>query len=137
MTALNLFSPWMHGIIKSFIFLLVAVLLSGCQTTPKWVPHDGTPVSLYPGVNWPKTIRPELMGWSARKLAEAKTYADTIDTAAVMIVDDGVVVDAWGDITRKFQCHSMRKSLLSAMIGIQVDRGNHDPGQDARGTRHR
>ena len=40
-----------------------------------------------------------------------------------MIVDDGVVVDAWGDITRKFECHSMRKSLLSALIGIHVEEG--------------
>jgi CubicO group peptidase (beta-lactamase class C family) len=35
-----------------------------------------------------------------------------------MIVDDGVVVDAWGDITRNYMCHSVRKSLLSALYGI-------------------
>ena len=43
-----------------------------------------------------------------------------------MIVDDGVVVAAWGDVTRKFKCHSMRKSLLSALIGVHVDAGNID-----------
>ena len=46
-----------------------------------------------------------------------------------MIVDDGVVVAAWGDVTRKFKCHSMRKSLLSALIGIHVDAGNIDLAQ--------
>ena len=43
-----------------------------------------------------------------------------------MIVDDGVVIGAWGDITRKFECHSMRKSLLSALIGIHVEGGHID-----------
>jgi CubicO group peptidase (beta-lactamase class C family) len=43
-----------------------------------------------------------------------------------MIVEDGVVVDAWGDITRQFQCHSMRKSLLSGLIGVHVDEGRID-----------
>jgi CubicO group peptidase (beta-lactamase class C family) len=43
-----------------------------------------------------------------------------------MIVEDGIVVDAWGDVTRKYKCHSMRKSLLSALIGIHVDEGRID-----------
>ena len=43
-----------------------------------------------------------------------------------MIIDDGIVVDAWGDVTKKFKCHSMRKSLLNALIGIYVDQGNID-----------
>ena len=46
-----------------------------------------------------------------------------------MIVDDGVVVDAWGDISRNFQCHSMRKSILSAIIGVHVDQGHLDLSQ--------
>jgi CubicO group peptidase (beta-lactamase class C family) len=43
-----------------------------------------------------------------------------------MIVDNGVVVDAWGDVTKNFQCHSMRKSIMSAIIGIHVDQGTLD-----------
>jgi CubicO group peptidase (beta-lactamase class C family) len=46
-----------------------------------------------------------------------------------MIVDDGVVVEAWGQIMRKYQCHSMRKSLLSALIGIHVEEGHIDPSK--------
>jgi hypothetical protein len=50
-----------------------------------------------------------------------REYSKKIDTAAVRIVDDGVVVDAWGDITKNFQCHSMRKSIMSAIIGVHND----------------
>ncbi|UCC29362.1 MAG: serine hydrolase [Phycisphaerales bacterium] len=78
---------------------------------------------IYPGEAWKKAKRPEELGWSSDKLAEAKAYSKWIGSAAVMIVDDGVVVDAWGDISREYYCHSMRKSLLSALYGIYVQEG--------------
>lgn len=115
-----------HGVTGAMLVLLVLYLAAGFQTTPKWALHTDQPRPIYPGELWSKASSPESLGWSSSKLAEARAYAATIDTAAVMIVDDGVVVDAWGDITRPFQCHSMRKSLMSGLIGIQVDRGSMD-----------
>ena len=41
----------------------------------------------------------------------------------MIIVDDGVIVDQWGETERKFNVHSVRKSLLSAMIGIYEKNG--------------
>jgi hypothetical protein len=35
-----------------------------------------------------------------------------------MIVDDGVVVDQWGENTKKFNVHSIRKSFLSALYAL-------------------
>jgi len=75
----------------------------------------------YPGKTWKQQ---RLAGWSAEKLAAARAYSTTIKTAAVMIVQDGAVVDEWGETARKFNCHSMRKSLLSAMYGIHVRAGH-------------
>lgn len=80
----------------------------------------------WPGRTWQKIDRPERLGWSSEKLAEARRFAKEIDTAAVMIVDDGIVIDAWGDIARNFRCHSMRKSLLSGLIGTYVSDGTID-----------
>jgi CubicO group peptidase (beta-lactamase class C family) len=108
------------------LILLALFMTAGCQKSPEWTQHTDLPRPIYPGELWSKAASPESLGWSSSKLAEARAYAATIDTAAVMIVDDGVVVDAWGDITRPFQCHSMRKSLMSGLIGIQVDRGSMD-----------
>ncbi|MGD9056236.1 MAG: serine hydrolase [Desulfobacterales bacterium] len=114
------------GFTQLFLIILVISLLSACQTTPKWIPYEGKSGELYPGEHWQKTETPEQLGWSSEKLAEARAYSKQIGSDAVMIVDDGVVVDAWGDITRRFQCHSMRKSLMSALIGVHVGKGHID-----------
>ena len=105
---------------------LVFSLLTACQRSPKWTYYEGGSGGLYPGQHWQKAETPEQLGWSSEKLAEARAYSKKIGSSAVMIVDNGVVVDAWGDIMRRFQCHSMRKSLMSALIGVQVDEGNID-----------
>lgn len=126
METIQHYRPPVPVILVGLVSVLAVGLLAACQTTPKWEPYDGPAAAVYPDDYWSKTSRPESMGWSTKKLHEARAYADTIDTAAVMIVDDGIVVGAWGNVTRKFQCHSMRKSLLSALIGIQVDQGKID-----------
>lgn len=110
------------------IFLMVAIIFAStaCQMSPRWEPFEGKLTGVYPGEKWQKVKSPESLGWSTEKLAEARKFAEKIDTAAVMIVDNGVVVDAWGNIDRNYQCHSMRKSLLSALIGLYVEAGKID-----------
>jgi CubicO group peptidase (beta-lactamase class C family) len=41
-----------------------------------------------------------------------------------MIVAQGMVVDEWGETSRRFRSHSMRKSFLSALYGISVSEGH-------------
>ncbi|MFC2079536.1 serine hydrolase [Candidatus Bipolaricaulota bacterium] len=95
------------------------VLLSDTVTT-----NPNAPV--YPGREWTWAETPEALGWSSEKLEKARALSERIGSAAVMIVDDGVVVDAWGDITLNYYCHSMRKSLMSALYGIYVNDGAID-----------
>jgi CubicO group peptidase (beta-lactamase class C family) len=102
------------------------VLMFACQTTPHWAPYDAAKQDIYPAKHWQKAPSAEQLGWSSEKLAAAREYSRQIDTAALMIVDNGVVVEAWGDISKNFQCHSMRKSIISAIIGVHVDEGNLD-----------
>ena len=110
----------------TLLLFALALFLVDCSPKPIWIPYDGTNKNVYPGENWQKAVEPEKLGWSSAKLTEARNYSKKIRSAAVMIVDNGVVVDAWGDITRKFYCHSIRKSLLSALIGIHIEEGNID-----------
>jgi CubicO group peptidase (beta-lactamase class C family) len=110
--------------IRLVVSICLIGLLAACQTTPKWAQDDGAKRGVYPDKHWQKVKTPEQFGWSSEKLAEARKYSKKIDTAAVMIIDDGMVIDAWGDISRKYQCHSMRKSLMSALIGVHVEEGN-------------
>jgi CubicO group peptidase (beta-lactamase class C family) len=62
-------------------------------------------------------------GFDAEKLAAAKATWEELPSSAFMVIADGAVVAAWGDVERRFMCHSVRKSFLSALFGIYWDRG--------------
>ena len=79
--------------------------------------------AVFPGKSWTVAASPEERGFSPAKLAEARAYSATIATAAVMVVHDGVVVSQWGDVARKFNTHSIRKSFLSVLYGAPVRNG--------------
>lgn len=79
--------------------------------------------AVFPGKAWTVAATPEERGFDSTRLAAAKAYAATISTAAVMIVQDGVVAAQWGDVDRKFNTHSIRKSFLSALYGAPVRSG--------------
>ncbi|MBN1591054.1 MAG: serine hydrolase [Pirellulales bacterium] len=79
-----------------------------------------------PGKTWRMYATPEEAGWSSERLQQAKKHFDSIGSAALLVVHDGAVVVAWGDVTRRYMCHSVRKSLLSALVGIHVARGTLD-----------
>lgn len=111
---------------RILVVLVVLLVLAACALKANWAPHGDSSKGVYPGSTWQKVETPEQLGWSSEKLAAARAYSEKIGSAAVMIVDDGIVVDAWGDTTREFACHSVRKSLLSALIGIHVDQGHID-----------
>jgi ankyrin repeat protein len=80
----------------------------------------------YPGEHWEKASRPEVMGWSSEKLQLAKEHFEKIGSAAVVIVADGLILDEWGDTSRHFRAHSVRKSLLNSIFGIHVNEGHID-----------
>lgn len=45
---------------------------------------------------------------------------------ALVVVDDGYLVAQWGDVNKKANCYSVRKSFLSALYGIYADEGKID-----------
>ena len=53
--------------------------------------------------------------------------AEEIGTAVLLVQKKGEIVYSYGDITRKYMCHSIRKPLLGALYGIYLDRGMIDP----------
>lgn len=76
-----------------------------------------------PGARWQRLEDPRALGWSLEGLRKAREFSETLDTAAVMIVEGGLVVDAWGPTALPLRCHSIRKSILSALYGPHVARG--------------
>ncbi|MCX6930711.1 MAG: serine hydrolase, partial [Verrucomicrobia bacterium] len=90
-----------------------------------WLPSlaAAPPVPNFPAAHWEKIERPETLGWATNKLAEAHACAQSIGSAALFVVHQGKVVDDWGETTRRFNVHSIRKSVLSALIGGCVASG--------------
>lgn len=73
----------------------------------------------FPGAEW-EHVTPVESGWSQAELARARAFSDEIRSSAVMIVQHGKVVAEWGNTTKRTELASVRKSLLSALIGIAV-----------------
>ncbi len=75
---------------------------------------------------WLQYAAPEEAGWSGAALDAARSEAERLGSAAVMVVYRGHVVAAWGDVARKLETHSIRKTLLNALYGIAVAEGRVD-----------
>jgi CubicO group peptidase (beta-lactamase class C family) len=98
--------------------LLVAAALMGLALGAA---QPATIAENYPGAAF-ETTTPKAAGWSVEKLAEARAWSEKIaPTAAVMIIQHGTIVAQWGHTAVKSNLHSVRKSLLSALLGIAVD----------------
>ena len=76
--------------------------------------------SITPGTSW---RRPRASHWSKERLAEARRFFESTPMSGLMIVQNGDLIDAWGDVSHKFNIHSARKSLLSALYGPRIQRG--------------
>jgi CubicO group peptidase (beta-lactamase class C family) len=63
------------------------------------------------------------------KFAAARRRSEEIGSAAVMVVQHGKVLAQWGDVTHRYKVHSIRKSFLSALIGLHVETGAIDLGK--------
>jgi len=77
----------------------------------------------YPGAVWPTVDDPETLGWSASGLAAAHQLYDSLESDAFMAVHRGVPVVSWGDVAARYNGQSVRKSLLGALIGQEVEAG--------------
>ena len=66
---------------------------------------------------------PEEVGYSSTLLESAKQYAQQSGYAAVMALYDGKVFFSYGDITKNYKCHSIRKPFLSSLYGIYISQG--------------
>ena len=73
----------------------------------------------FPGAAWDQ-VPPAQSGWSETLLADVQDWSKQINSTAFMVIHRGVVVAEWGDTVKRTELASVRKSLLSALIGIAV-----------------
>lgn len=102
---------------KTFIILIILMISfgSGAQN--------------FPGKKWQIAKNPAEFGYSQEGLKKAEEFANGLSTAAVIIVVDGVIIYEWGNVTKKYLAHSVRKSFVSILYGNYVEKGIIDIDQ--------
>jgi CubicO group peptidase (beta-lactamase class C family) len=65
-------------------------------------------------------------GFDSSGLDVLRSFAATQATDMLLVVRHGRIVLSLGEPDRKFLCHSMRKSFLAALIGLEVEEGQID-----------
>lgn len=91
-----------------------------------WDDWNAASAAVFPTERWMRYESPEQAGWSSEKLGAIKEWIDEAESAAVMVIYNGAVLAQWGQTERRYKCHSMRKSLLSALYGNAVAAGAID-----------
>lgn len=82
-----------------------------------------TSSSRFPDDYWMRFKDVKEAGFDPAKLEAARITWERLPSSAFLVIADGAVVAAWGDVGRRFMCHSVRKSFLSALCGIYWDQG--------------
>src|SRR5689334_8374852 len=102
--------------LRLFWMLATSLLATACVRSPNvTIPHASQP--------WKQYATVADAGFSPSALDSLRRFADSTNVAALMAVYRGNVLMAWGDIERKFQLHSVRKSLVSALYGTAIADG--------------
>jgi CubicO group peptidase (beta-lactamase class C family) len=103
------------------LIVFAALIAAACATVPGVAP--GTAEWPAPVAAWQQWAAPREAGFGEAALDAVLAKADEAKTAAVMAVWRGRVVFAAGDVERKLELHSVRKSLYAALYGIAVEQG--------------
>ncbi len=104
---------------RAFAFSLVlGILLAASGASPGQAQGDRVP-----GERWMRYTDVTQAGFDAEKLEAARATWEGLPSSAFMVIADGAAVAAWGEVERRFMCHSVRKSFLTALYGIYWDRG--------------
>lgn len=87
-------------------------------------PKKGYPTN--PGSTWEWHASERDAGFRPEALEAVRACAASQATDMLLVIRHGKIVFSLGDPARKFLCHSIRKSFLAALIGIEVESGRID-----------
>ncbi|MDD2595957.1 MAG: serine hydrolase [Bacteroidales bacterium] len=115
-----------QNIFKQIVFLVTIigmVACSGRENTGKEKEEQKDYSNYFPGKTW-EGATPEEMGYSSEKFAALEEYIkNELTTTHIMVVVNGKVIFAMGDLGETARIASCRKSLLSMMYGKYVENG--------------
>lgn len=111
----------------SLLFLLLGLSCKSDNTAAPEPPIVPQPeAAVFPGAVWGKIQTPEDVGFSSSKLDLIHARYDLDNSDAFLVIYQGKILFEKGRINERFQTHSVRKSLLSALYGNYVADGTID-----------
>ncbi|HVF38674.1 MAG TPA: serine hydrolase [Gemmatimonadaceae bacterium] len=109
-------------------FLAASLALSAITCTRQ--PSPGTrPIvaaAVYPAAAWDSITDPRSIGWSPSGLDSVRATLATLPTSGFMAIVGGRVLMSYGDLDTVSYIASVRKSVLSMLMGNYVKRGTID-----------
>jgi CubicO group peptidase (beta-lactamase class C family) len=111
-----------------FLATSLLLLLAACSsslTTTRTAPQAGCPdlSPVYPDTAWIRIATPECSGFSTDGLLAVTERLSGMATTAMLAIVGGRVLFEYGDPLAVSYLASVRKSILSMLYGIQVERG--------------
>lgn len=91
--------------------------------SPEILPDTGL---VFPDARWTFLEGEDEYGWDDSVLRQVEEQALEVGSSAGLVQWRGVVVAAWGDVIERENSQSMRKSLVSGLIGSLVSEGKID-----------
>jgi CubicO group peptidase (beta-lactamase class C family) len=108
--------------LSSYLLLLPLLAVVSCAASRPEVPAAARSATDTRSGPWLQYADVRQAGFDGPALRAVCERADSLKSGAVMAVFRGRVILACGDVVRKFEAHSVRKSLVSALYGTAVAR---------------
>ena len=103
--------------------VLLAVACAPAAVAPRSAPAASRAAPVYPGASWEHVRTPEAAGWSSRGLDSVRARLATLPSTGFMAVAGGRVLMQYGDVDTLTYLASVRKSILSMLMGSYVANG--------------
>lgn len=101
------------------VLAAVAAVFSNAAAAAPWNACGN--VDTWPGRAWPEPAG-AAPGWDAEALTDAKSQFEILQSASVVVVHKGRLIAEWGDSAERFTVQSVRKGLLSSLVGNLIRR---------------
>ena len=111
--------------LSSYLLPLLLAVVS-CSSSPPGLEIDARSSIATSTGPWLQYVDVRQAGFDGQALQAVCERADSLQSGAVLAVFRGRVILACGDVSRKFEAHSVRKSLVSGLYGTAVARDEID-----------
>jgi CubicO group peptidase (beta-lactamase class C family) len=107
------------------LLTLLSLACAGSRTTPAGTPAGCPELEpVYPAEQWERIEHARCAGWSSSGLDSVRARLATLSTTGFTAITRGRILMDYGDLERVSYLASVRKSVLSMLYGIYVERGN-------------